>query len=274
MYKTTGNTTIGKSRRKFESMERIRANAVGLVAFNGGTEHAELIHGATPVKFAPSGLWIGPGDSEPREYDGITVLRDEYGTDPEAIRLARPAAKQSHSALPYQRVPKDRLIARAIDIGARAEQKLRHRGVVILTGDPEQDERLKKDAREAWIKYRLDRAERADAAYRKRHAAFWMSPHRVATENPPSKSRFENAEQAWLDEYNDGRIGGRKYVCKHKCGFEHDDAAIMTRHVRVAHAARRDEGQAEESAPSDVVVVPKKRGRPRRVESATAPVPA
>jgi hypothetical protein len=265
----TTQQSPSKSRRRLQSISRIRESAGSITVFNGGDEPAILIHDAMRYTFPPSGYWMGPGDDEPREYDGTLAVKDVYGVATETMREARKDKKD------LKNLPREALIVRAVEIAQHAELKLRSRGIVVLTGDPEQDAPLKKEAKNAYVAWRLDRARRADLTYRQRSAAFFNDP-RNAGQVPPTKTPFEIAEQMWLDEYMDGNVGGRKYVCKFRCGFEHDDVAIYTRHLRVAHRDSREGTSQVSDVPVELnaapVAAPKRRGgRPKKQVEAPAP---
>jgi hypothetical protein len=213
--------------------QRLRDNEAPILVFNGGTEPAILVHQACTYVFGPDGPWLGP-EGEFVQCDGITEVRSVRGAAPGAVLDARRAKK------PFAAIPKDTVIVTAEAIAEHAEVKLRGRGVVVLTGDVRLDEKLKADAREAWVQYRLVRAEKTVENYRKRTAGFFADP-RTQGHQPPSMTDAETNEQIYLDEYRAGMVKGRRYVCTYKCGFQHDDESVMTRHIRVAHPVSQDD---------------------------------
>lgn len=251
MY-TTQN--VQTSSKKVRTLSRIRQNMAGLMVYNGGEEPAVLIHDGTYYTFPPDGSWMGPNDEAPREYDGVTEVRDVYGVSRELLLMAR--KRKSPDA--FRQLPKDEVVATAVSIAERAERKLGPRGVVVLTGDDKLDAPLRKQAKDAWVAYRVIRAEQSVKNYRERTKSFYSDP-RNNGHLPPSMTDFETGEQMFLDEYRSGMIGGRKYVCKYKCGFQHDDATVMSRHVKAAHPAAQDDTRSFEAMTIEALIDAKKR---------------
>ena len=203
---------IPKSNRTLKAIDRIRQNTAAIPVWNAGDEPQTVLHVAIPRTFAV----------------GLTEQRDDYGIPRERVVLARREKRE----LPEDE-PKTLLVASAISIAAHAETRLGHRGIVVLTGDPETDVQLKDDARKAYLKTRATECQAVRDNYNRRVMAFTQNPNNVGKQHPPMTDG-ELAAEKWLNRLDAGLLTPtKKHVCPFNCGFHDDSAEEISLHKDV-----------------------------------------
>jgi hypothetical protein len=187
----------------------------------------------------------------------------------------------------WQRPILDReaLIFTAEEIITQLVKKHEARGLVELTGDPEMDVHIKREAKDKWLKSQREWAQNELNA-RREFIETYKKEHPGTTSFPAPKESQIRAEIIMLRLEMGTASGTRaKYVCD--CGmFEHDEKALFDMHRQARHGEKPVEEPVAVAAPVDeeepdfmanpqpedaVINVPKKRGpgRPRKDEQAS-----
>lgn len=205
--------TVSRSYRSLKRQGRARQNVHAIPVFNAGDDPVDMKHPSGSLVFQP----------------GLNEVRDIYGVSDE-VSIKRRADKK-YGDVPEEQ--KTRLIARAEDVSDHARRRLGARGVVVLTGDAAEDEKLKADARKTWLSVKAAEMRKIADGYK--HVLFVARTQGKAA-RPATDA--ETSADLWLLQYEGGIMSTlRKHVCPHfkDCGFHVDDPAMLDLHVRGRH---------------------------------------
>lgn len=259
---------------------RVRANAAQYLAYWPGDQWFFDEYGGNPQWIPPDlGGKMVPHPVE-RDNRGAPVMYKADGRKVVTNFYGYLYGKKAAPVAGYWQRPildKDAQIFTAEEIITHLIKKHEARGLVELTGDPEMDVQLQKDAKDRWLKSQREWAQNELNA-RREFIETYKKEHVGATSFPPPKESQVRAEIIML-RLEQGVTGSRaKYVCE--CGmFEHDEKELFDLHRQARHGDKPAEPVATVAPvenedepdfmanpqPEDAVVnVPKKRGRPRK----------
>lgn len=237
---------------RFAIQERFRNQAQGFPIYNGSDRIQRLMYASERYVLKPDAKFFNTATQQLEEHDGITYVHDIYRPDPVALADWRKAV--ADGAADKMKPPKATMRAHpAGDVVAHLASKHRKNGITELSlsdifdkdgrlvrSMAEENERLKKAARDLWTKTRKEDCDLIMKRYRARTAAM----------KPGDVEKFFNAEEVladkWLSKFELGKVEQTKFPCVFECGFWSHDEDDLAPHYKTRHKGEKVPKTAKE----------------------------
>jgi len=226
--------------------KRLRQSAPTLALYYPGQDWLAVEHNGTIRWLAPDlggQLTKHPATGETVKADGVTAVQDRYG------------AIYGEKAEPIDGYYQRRMLSKDGPIEEETAYKAvsflvtkwQHVGLVMLSGDPEQDKLIKKEAKSMWFKSEVSLAE-AETKARLDFVAKWRreNPGRVDIP-PPTRAQRRAEELLLMAEAEVSRVD-TPYRCQHGC-YEGNDWNLFSRHMKVRHAESVNRDDYDKATP-------------------------
>lgn len=208
---------------------RAAAEAKPITLYYGSLEAEDVLHVQAfgqRFQIPPDAEVTDPETDDQVRRDGTIVIRDVMGVEKWNPAASRPGAT------------KNKLRHAAHALAAKILERRQERGVIQLTGDPEQDEELKRAATAQWIQWRRASARKTIMTYRRQQAEA-----QVAGLSADPMGEREMLAERFLEDDKSGFFAeylsvGTPFVfrCKERgCGRQEKDAVRFRRHLAVTH---------------------------------------
>lgn len=238
---------------RFAIQERLRNQQQGFPIYNGSDRVQRLLYATERFELKPDAKFFNQKTQELEEHDGVTYINDIYRPDPQALREWR--SRQSAGEGRGEKPPRATVRAHtAGDVIAHLASKHRNNGItelaiadiykdgVLVRTMAEENDRLKKAARDTWVKTRKVDCELILKRYRARTAEM----------KPGDPEKFFNAEEVaaekWLTQFESKKVDRTKFVCPHGCGFWSHDEDDLAPHIAARHTEAEPEEVIEKAA--------------------------